>query len=97
MFEALVRDADADSPRALCPARVGAARDVRAWDWRGAFDAAIARLPREANLYDTAMRFSQPKWGGKPGDIELIESLARKNNPSADWVDGLRKRHLPKE
>ncbi len=62
-------------------------------DWRGAFDASIERLPRARNLYEAAMEFSQPRWGGKPADIERVESLARKHNPGESWVATLRSRH----
>jgi hypothetical protein len=64
-------------------------------DWMLMFDKAAERHPHAPQVYEAAMRFAQPKWGGDDVDRTHIQNLALRNNPNADWAKTLIERYEP--
>jgi hypothetical protein len=61
-------------------------------DWLAAFDRAVEANPHNWWLYDRAMCYARPQWGGDAETRLRIESVALENNPDAAWAKTLRSR-----
>jgi len=61
-------------------------------DWLAAFDRAVEANPHTWWLYDRAMCYARPQWGGDAETRLRIESVALENNPDASWAKTLRSR-----
>jgi hypothetical protein len=58
------------------------------------FESAVALHPKAQSLYETAMEYSQQRWGGTEARRKLVEDLAKNNNPGQPWPLMLRERAL---
>jgi len=63
-------------------------------NWMETFESAVALHPQAQSLYETAMEYSQQRWGGTEARRKLVEELAKKNNPGQPWTLMLRERAL---
>ena len=78
---------------ALWNNRIGAQVHTHA-NWMETFESAVALHPKAQSLYETAMEYSQQRWGGTEARRKLVEELAKKNNPGQPWTLMLRERAL---
>jgi hypothetical protein len=60
------------------------------------FHRAADLSPHNKEVYDTALCFSRPQWGGSSEIQERIWNLAAKNNPGQPWLEEIRKKHIKK-
>lgn len=64
-------------------------------DWMSTFRRAAQIDPHSRRLYQTALNYGRPQWGGTKDTLREIYDTAKSNNPDADWPRQLRDAWAP--